>query len=344
MKIGIITVYNSYNCGSFLQAFALCTVLKRSNDVYFIKRRLQSKQDRFYYRILQAIKYILKRNFKKALFILKKYFTFRKCRMLLPIKNKYSDLDLLIYGSDTIWNINDSYFMREWKKYWGYGVTQKKITYAASVGATQEEKILEKTELRQCIAEFSGISVRDEHTHNIVKKMLPDGETVKRVVDPTLLLDVQEYKNIANGCKEKDFILVYAFSDIGQDAIAQIKKFADETGKKLVAFGEDFPADKHISYNPFDFLAYYEKADYIITNTFHGTIFSMIYNKKFVSYGKEKKKVALLLEEFGLSDRNIDVLDDIFSIIENEIDYDGVNQLISRKRDESLEYLNEFIG
>lgn len=343
MKIGIVTVYNSYNCGSFLQAFALYKLLKKNDDVYFIKNKTLSNKDRLYYRILQAGKYVLKGNLKKAVFILKKYFIFRKCRRKLPIKKEYSDIDLFIYGSDTIWNISNYYFMKEWKKYWGYGVTQKKITYAVSAGGTQDDKFLENTELIKCISEFSAISVRDEHTYSIVKKMIPDGEKVKRVVDPTLLLNVQEYKNIAKKCKDEDFILVYAFSDIHKEAIVQIRKFAQEKGKKIIAFGEDFPADKNIPYNPFSFLGYYEKADYIITNTFHGTIFSIIFNKKFVSYGKKKKKVKLLLDEFGLSNQNVGEAENISSVIEKEINYEKVNSLIVEKRKESMEYLNEFI-
>lgn len=342
MKLGIVTVYNAYNCGSYLQAFALYTLLKKNNNVSFVCNSRVSKQHRFYYIFLQFIKYILKGKVRKAAFLLRRYFAFRKHQSKLHITKDCKDIDLFIYGSDTIWNIANPYFEKEWKKYWGYGITQKKITYAASAGETQEDMILKRPELRKCIAEFSGLGIRDEHTYNIVKKMLPDRE-IKRVIDPTLLLTSEEYKNLTKKCKEKDFILIYAFPDMRKEAMMHIRKFAQEKGKKIIAFGDVFLADKNLPFDPLIMLSYYEKADYIVTNTFHGTAFSLIYNKKFISYGKRKNKVALLLEEFGLSGQVIDESEEISSVIDNEIDYERVNTLISEKRKGSLDYLEEFI-
>lgn len=344
MKIGIVTVYNAYNCGSFLQAFALYSTLKKDNDVYFVRNSHFSKRNKLYYIVLQSIKYFLKGNLKKSKFILRKYITFKKCRLQLPIKKLYLDTDLLIYGSDTIWNIQDPYFMNEWKKYWGFEVKQKKITYAVSTGGTPEYLISENSELKKCLSEFSEVSVRDKHTYNIVKNILHDDKRLKQVIDPTLLLNIQQYNNIAKKCTEDNFILVYIFSDIQKSCISQIKKFAQENSKKIIAFGEDFPADKNIPFDPFIMLGYYKKADYVFTNTFHGTVFSIIYNKEFASFGKNKTKVAQLLEEFKLSHRNIDCTNNLNDVMSSNIDYTQINQMIDEKRKISLDYLDKHLS
>ena len=87
-------------------------------------------------------------------------------------------------------------------------------------------------------------------------------------------------------------------------------------------------------------IAYYKAADYVITNTFHGNVFSILFNKKFISYGKEQKKVVDLLKEFGLSHRLLNNEDSITEILSAEINYDKINATLAEKRQQSLNFLN----
>lgn len=342
MKIGIVTVYNSYNCGSFLQATSLYKFLeKKGHQVCFIKRPT-NKEHRLYHRTLMSIKYLLKNKKQKAGFILSTYYSYKNSLKQYKVEDFNDTVDLYIYGSDTIWNIHDSYFKSEWKRFWGNGISKKKIAYAPSVGATRIEEATDMPELGRCLSEFSAISVRDQQTMDTVKALLPKSCNVVQVLDPTMLMDLSYYDSMAKVCNEDNFVLVYAFTDLSPEAIHNIKSFAQNMGKKIIAFGDDFPADNNILFEPATMLSYYKKADYVFTNTFHGTVFSIIYNKEFASFGKNKTKVAQLLEAFNLSHRNIDCTDDIKEVMSSKIDYATINKLIEEKRKTSLEFLDKF--
>jgi len=333
MKIGIVTVYNSLNCGSFLQAYALKKTLeKEGHQVVFVKREVY-KSNKFLQRVILAIKRGIKGDIKRSKCILNEYFAFNKIQSTVPVTEELKDLDMIVYGSDTIWNFEDQYFKDNWKKYWGVGVDNKKITYAASVGTTDEKEFVGNFDLEKCINEFSAVSVRDEHTYKIASKMLDGEKEPVLVTDPTMLVDVSEYEAVEKPCTEKNFILMYYFGNMPKELEEKIKAFAKEQGKKIIYFGKDIP------FEPGRMIGYYKAADYVITNTFHGNVFSIIYNKQFVSFGKEKKKVEILLRDFGLSDRLLDVSQDPTETLLSNIDYEKVNEILEEKRKESLDYL-----
>lgn len=343
MKIGIVTVYNTYNCGSFFQSYALCKTLKKmGNEVLFAKKKLDKNQ-RFLCRSLMVVKHFFMKDFSSCKNILKTYFSYKKLRGQQKVTNKIGKQDLVVYGSDTIWNMDAANISTDWKKYWGYGVKAKKVAYSASVGSTPEEKILGRKELVDCLSEFSGLALRDEHTYNIVKKALPERDDLVRTVDPTMLLDASEYDAFDKGCKEKDFILFYIYQKLPENILKQVKDYAEKNGKKIIAFGNYDWADIKLPAEPFSFISYYKKADFVVTNTFHGNMFAILFNKKFVNYGIGKKKVENLLAEFGLSHCLIDENADIPSVIEKPIDYSAVNEKIKEKRNESLKYIDSQI-
>lgn len=333
MKIGIVTVYNSYNCGSFLQAYALKKTLeKEGHEAVFVKREVY-KSNKFYSRAILAVKRFLKGDPKRARFILEEYFAFNKIQKAMPVTEDIKSLDMLVYGSDTIWNMEDPYFKEDWKRYWGVGVENKKITYAASVGTTDENVFYDDPVFEKQIKEFSAVAVRDEHTYKIAEKLLAGEKSPVLVTDPTMLVDISEYEAVAKPCSEKNFILMYYFGNMPKDLEQNIKAFAKEQGKKIIYFGKDIP------FEPGMMIGYYNAADYVITNTFHGNVFSIIYNKNFVSYGKEKKKVEILLNDFGLSQRLLDVSENPKDVLLSDIDYSKTNEILKEKRAESLEYL-----
>ncbi len=337
MKIGIVTVYNSYNCGSYLQAYALKKTLeKMGHQVVFVKRDVY-KTNKLPYRMMLSAKRMLRGNIKRAILILKEYFLFRKIQKTMQVIADIGELDLLVYGSDTIWNMEDGYFKENWKRYWGVGVEKKRITYAASVGSTAPEVFYENPVFKDSINKFSGVAVRDMHTYGIAKELLFDEEKLQLVIDPTMLLPVNEYDAVESVCKEKDFILMYYSGPMSEEMSNHIKAFAKAQGKKIIRFSQDIPFD------PRRMIGYYKAADYVITNTFHGNVFSIVYNKRFISLGKEKKKVENVLKDFGLENRLIDMKDDPAKTLLEDIDYDKVNEILDKKRAESLAYLNKFV-
>lgn len=340
MKIGIVTVYNSFNCGSFLQAYALYNFLRKHKgcDVAFLKRnRNLNKRNIFYYRLAIACKLFLRGKRQEAATLLKMGAAFRRSQKLLPVVTTAEGCDLLIYGSDTIWNLEVSYFLTNWARYWGDGVTVKKITYAASVGSTPSGVFYADPKYKKLMNEFAGVAVRDERTYEMANTLL-EGRTPQLVVDPTMLVPLEEFQAIAKPCKEKDFILVYYFGNMPKKLSDKLNAFAKAKNKKIITFGTSIPFDPGLM------LGYYEAADYVVTNTFHGNVFAVLYNKNFVGYGKEKSKVKLLLEEFGLSERLLDFDDDCEAAFQKGCDFTKANSVLLEKRQESASYLEAFLA
>jgi len=344
VKIGIATVYQSYNCGSFFQAYALCETLKKSTDrVFFLENQI-AKENKLWYRLLQCMKYVPTGKQDRARFLLNVYFNFRKARALLTTTKCPEAMDVVVYGSDTIWNIDDPYFLKNWRRFWGADFYGKKVAYAASIGSTKQERLLERDNLCKCLAEFDSIAVRDDATYDFVTSVLGSEKEVVRVIDPTLLLTPDEYEKIMPELPEQGYILFYYFGAIPEKVRESIRTYADKTGRRIVVFGEKTGwADEYVSYDPFQMLSYFKNAEYIMTNTFHGSVFSLIFNKKFVSFGKEKQKVRHLLEKFALEERLVEPGEDFLCLLNQEIDYSEVNHKIEIEREKSLSYIESVV-
>ena len=296
------------------------------------------------YRIIQATKYIITSKFYRAKYILGVYFNFKKAQKNFSLVHDNKKIDCMIYGSDTIWNINDPYFQNNWKRFWGGDFDGKKITYAISIGSTSPENIQKKDFLCDALQEFQYVFVRDKATYDFVKSNLKSNAEVDLVVDPTMLLSVDEYEKIAPQCPDEKYILFYYFCGVPESLRKQARDFANKTERKIICFGEKNDwADKCITHDPFKMLSYYKNADYIITNTFHGNVFSLIFNKQFVSLGKEKQKVKDLLNVFGLDNRLIDENDALETVLSSEINFDEVNSKLNLLREKSLSKLKRAI-
>jgi polysaccharide pyruvyl transferase WcaK-like protein len=344
MKIGIVTIYNSQNCGSFLQALALLSFLKKAGyDVAIAGNKMYYK-NRITYKLLLFLKYFFCGQKDKAKRIIKTSINFRKTQKKHLIIRSLNKNDVCIYGSDTIWNSDSEYFGKQWKHYWGKSFNGKKIAYAPSIGPTVKENILNDPKLCKCIKEFSKISVRDENTYEVVCGMLGDKTEIEYVIDPTMLMTKEFYQRIASTCNESNFILFYYFGRVEKQYMDEIKKYAEANGKKLICFGDNISGvDKQICFNPLDMMAYYSKADMIITNTFHGNVFSIIFNKPFINIDAGKNKVNDLLNAFELSERTVNKGGMFNEIVSKAIDYEKVNAILEEKRKSSGAFLKTSI-
>lgn len=345
MKIGIVTVYNSQNCGSFLQAYALFKFVDNMGyDVAFAKNRISYKTSGFLYKTLIALKYLLIGQKSKAKRIYKTTCDFHKIRNKLFKIRTVSKNDICIYGSDTIWDFDNEYFNKEWRHYWGNNFGGRKIAYAPSIGTVANETILNNSSLCDCIKNFYKVGVRDKNTYSVVSDVFDKERKVEYVIDPTMLMTKEFYEKIASKCEEKDFVLFYYFGRIKSDYMNEVREYAKRNGKKIICFGDNISdVDKQLCFNPLDMMAYYSKADLIITNTFHGNVFSIIFNKPFVNIDEGKSKVNDLLENFGLSERTIDESSLFNEVTLKEIDYKKVNSILEEKRKSSGDYIKNAI-
>ena len=189
-------------------------------------------------------------------------------------------LDVLVIGSDEVFNCTQSNLDVGYSpQLFGYeNSAEKLITYAASFGSTTIEK-LDKygktTEISNLLKEFDAISVRDKNSHDIIKTLTAIDPIDS--IDPVLLYDFSnEVDNI--DVDLSNYIVVYAYSErINKIEAEAIQAFAHSKGKKTLSIGvkQSF-TDLYVNVDPFTLLAYIKNADYVITDTFHGTVFSIM--------------------------------------------------------------------
>lgn len=346
MKCGIITVYNSENCGSFLQAYALSQALKKGgNEAVFIRQNFgdHSASRRNYLKTMA--KFAFRGNFVGLKRIKDRRAKFRRAIAAhLRVVKSAEGLDCCILGSDVIWDVTASFFRNHHSFFWGTQFRNVKVvSYAASLGFAKEQDMETTGFVRNALENMSAVSVRD----HISKRLLQPycGKDIRLVCDPTYLIDRVDYDAIAKPTDLKNFIFLYCYGDLSPADQAAIQRLAKEEGLKTVTFG-NFNAwcDVNLAYDPLLFLSIYDKADYIITNTFHGTVFSTIYEKHFAVVKNNKQKVLDVLVMCGMSDKMTEKAEDYASILHSNFDYTATRQSVLRERTNSLRYLNEALG
>lgn len=323
-KIGICTLYFANNYGAVLQAFALQEVLKEmGHDVEFIKVRdiqinmQQSNADLFE----KSRKYI---NLSKEVFNID--------------KDKY---DAIIIGSDEVWNINNGTF-EHFEEYFGKKLKAEKIiSYAPSANGVTCEQLKEFYGDDVKFEEFNCISARDEGTKKLVKDI--SGRDAELVLDPTLLVsDFSRYAT--NPFPElKDYIILYAYK-FSDEEKEKIVKFAKENNKKIYSLAYKFDWAETLYTDIFGFLGVIKNADYMMTNTFHGTLFALILEKEFAVFSNKNSKVEDIINKFQFKDRDGINVEDLNEIFDNNVDYEKINKLKLMHRRKSLDFLENVIN
>ncbi len=349
MNICIVTVYNSENSGSFLQAYALAEFLKKEgHQPYFYKRNTKNTSHSFLTVFGGAIKRVFHGKFKEAARRIKQYFSFQQSlknfRVIDRTSTDWEKIDCCIIGSDTLWNFEVPYFRKKQDIFLGKAFPDKTVmTYAVSVGDTSLSYFQNNDSISDGIRNLAFISVRDVRTKDVVQVLTGQDSTI--VLDPTFLLDIHDYYVLEKNTKQLNYILVYSFEEISQKQIQALNKVKETEGLKIITFGRFREwADYCVSADPRVFLSYIHNAKYVITDTFHGTIFSVIYHKRFVVLTDSKNKVNDILSRLGLEDRIC--MDDIAIIRNLKTDpaYDRTDRIIKELQEESILFLKRNIG
>lgn len=334
MKVGILTFHHIPNYGATLQAYALYKFIQsQGHEVEMIDYRP-------YKAVLTYLKGNLLKSWKIRMFLLS--------QMTLSPKKTYTkagldkltlNYDAVICGSDQIWSLNpirgfDTSF------YLDFVADQKscrKISYAPSFGETKALKENQET-ICKLINKFYAVSVRDTNSVEVLKKEC-NIEAVK-VLDPTFLV---EYSEIISLPKIKEeYLLLYTEGDISVKAGNYVKSLAENKNLKIVAVGFRKIAQKNlISLSPEEWLGYFNRAAYVVTNTFHGTIFSIIFKKQFTILPKKNKnnKIPDLLEQLGLESRITSRLEYNPDKHDSIIDYDLVDRKLAKEIIKSKDFL-----
>lgn len=345
-KVGIVTVFYTENCGSVLQAKCLADKLKENNcDVYYISTVNSLSGHSFKRLIKNCIKKI--RSNESVKLSINKYYSYSKFikRNFHIIKNKHiNELDLIIFGSDTIWDVESDYFMLSQNVFWGMNFNQlKKSSYAASIANSPYELLDSLKYPVDQLEKFDNISVRDNYSLNYISSRVD--KNVEMVCDPTLLFDKDYYNQYIKDISFDNYLLMYLFNEPSQEIKKQIIDFCKNKKLRivcLIGIGKMISfADEYVESTIDNFITYFVNADYIVTNTFHGTVFSIIFNKKFVTLDYHKTKIAELLNQLNISERLIS--SNLESSLIKEINYNEVENKLKSIRQNSENYIERIL-
>lgn len=364
--------YNNY--GTFLQAYALQKSIEKlgyDNDI-LNDRKIYTDFEKEKYSIINRMIIKLKKYIKEIILVLnfdfysklerkhqKRFKKFKeqhlkiynnvKERNLYKINKKY---DIFICGSDQIWTPVSKIFNPYY--YLGFVLSKKnKIAYAPSIGVNNITKDYHN-KIKELLKSFNYISVRENNGKEILKKMTD--KDIEVVLDPTLLLEPKEWNKIIDNKieNERKYVLCY-FLEGKQWYIEYAKKIAKDKKIDLKVIYIDkekskkYPKENMLVCGPQDFIEYIKKAYFVCTDSFHGTVFSILYSKQFVTLKRFKdensncqnSRLYNLLKKLEIEDRFIDE-ENIEKNIENKcINYELVHKKLEEERKNSIDYLKK---
>ncbi len=367
MKVALVTILDNINLGTVLQAYATADAIERvGHEVVFInyvrpsetvRYKLKEKLSRrgsWLRRMIDAgvsctvvpwVKRRLKRDIRYRFAMTRRYNSCEQLR-IHPV-----DADIFMTGSDQVWNcsynagVDEVFFL---------GFTDKpKVAYAASVGTD----CFPREDVKEVIGflrEYSHITVRETATCDYIRSL---GFVVKSVLDPTLLLTKAEWMSRLSipGSRiiAEPYLLVYSVESERNDFIfEQAWSIARQRGLRLVAMTASnagplkrYNADRLFAFADVrQFLRLMRDADFVVASSFHGTAFSINFNKEFVTVTPPRFNVRMesIIDKFGLRGRVItDTIVDPASL--PSLNYDAINEIMTSCRRQSFDLLSKML-
>lgn len=359
MKIGILTFHCAHNYGAVLQAYAMQEkLISMGHEVEFINYTpeiIKNRNSFFKLNGTTGILHFFKRLLSNCIYLPKSYkrytgftkfivdnFKLSKETFNKKINCPMSKYDAYIFGSDQIWNFKYRGFDENY--YGEFKTTNDAIKIGYGNSLEVDNFTLEHlATLKQYLNNFDAISLREENLISILQPLTKT--TIYPVVDPTLLVPRNVFDKIAGVPKIKTkYIIVYQVIPV-EGVISIAKKIAIKFNARLIVLTagiESWKIQRSIksTISPGEFIGFFKNAECVITTSFHGTVFSLIYNKPFYVITAEAfgNRIKDLLARLQLDDRIITSLNDVtFS----KINYRVVNQKINELRIESETFLSD---
>lgn len=354
-KIGLVTYHKSYNYGAVLQVYATqylinklgydCQVInyvnsneEKENKLFALKKNIS---------IVGLLKNLIRNFVFKSYFIRKSNFE-RFINRIEKTKEVYSTkevcllgFDTYLVGSDQVWNPQitggefDKVFLLDFP-------VDKKISYASSMGSyvlKEEDKAL----LKEKLSKFNAISVREEFANEQLKNISIESQIV---CDPTLLINKEEWLKCCSDDSilksiPQEYIFLYILEPYTDELADKIKSIKEEYGLPVVYVAFSSLKKKNIDYRmdnvtPERFISLINNASLVVTDSFHGTAFSVNFNKPFISILNpvNPKRVENFLKLLNLENR-------IYKNTIEQIDYKEVNTKLEKIRDNSIKFLED---
>lgn len=382
-KIGIITYFYYYNYGTMLQGYALQKVMERlgkgeySSEIIDCRFGEKNLSFWYYFKIRVRRFFIYFTQIKRVIAVFKKRdltnaryksenaqkrklfddFVKQCCSMSEQTYNQSSDLypnpplyDIYVTGSDQTWSpkvgLRDSLFL-------GFAPKGKiRAAYAPSIGVASYSADEEKY-VREHLNEYQFVSCREKHGAEILQKLSP--VNVETVLDPTLLLRADEWRTISvkPDVPEK-YVLCYFIGErmYYRDFAKQLSKQLNLPLVFIPGSNTDMVSENHLIWQsgPREFLGLIDNAEVVLTDSFHGTIFSINFGKSFYSFIKHEGAKAMdnmriidILERLGQADRLLTEYGG-GEIDYHPVDYTATNGLLQAERDSSELFINKILA
>lgn len=376
-KVGIITIHNSPNYGASLQSYALFEYIRmQGNDCEIIDVHRPVNKDYAYERkyksfrnnpftIKKRVTNFIRRVLGKETIIYSSPLSEQRFKIfnaairysrpytrLSEIKKNPPIYDLYISGSDQLWNPTQPYCLEP------YFLTfvpkgKKKISYATSIGIN-ELTALEKNKFKEWLASYDAISVREKQAQQLLNGFI-DKEVVV-MADPTFLLDIKQWKEIAiyPNIQEKNIVVFLLSSNL--ELIQYAIRLSKESGYKLIFLKQkqlqsnnDYIVDNEIG--PREFLGYLGNASMVLTDSFHGTVFSILMGAdNLFSYispnNKRGSRITDLLDTFGMQEHLLPTeLNVSFAQLQTlRINHTQKDAIIEAEKQKSRDFLDKWIS
>lgn len=371
MKIGVLALQLRYNFGGILQAYALQKTLNdMGHNAVHIDQCKYVSLGPWYKKYPIYLKRAIRKHLGSEDIVVRADVAINNASKIIsthtePFIEKHirriftrdfsnlrkGDFDVFIIGSDQVWRpkyffskIENAYldFAKEWNI--------KRIAYAASFGTEEWEYTEEQT--RNCstlLKKFNAVSVRESSAVKLCSEKL--WVDAQHVLDPTMLLSKEDYiKLFGNaGTDQSDGNLFCYILDENTEKATIIDKVAKEEGLTPFHVNSKYddpsaPIEERIQQPVEKWLRAFYDAEFVITDSFHACVFSIIFNKPFIVYGNKERGFARfesLLKLFGLEERLVCSPDEINKVLQATIDWDRVNSIRKQMKEKSLSFLTK---
>lgn len=369
-----------YNYGGILQAFALQTVLERMGNEVFVVRKSNYVQEKTFWSspliiLIRFIKKSIKRIIGRKHVVFYEKEANNEFRYLTqntwPFVEKYiktvytkdwflvpkNDFDCLIVGSDQVWRkefienygIPVSRLFLDYAKDWNV----IRISYAASFGIDSWDYSKEETKkCRDLVNMFNAISVREESGISLCKNNL--GVDAQCVLDPTMLLNINDYINLINKAQieslDEGYVVSYLLDPSGEKNLVYDHIVDFYQSPRYIMVGNPWSI-KNISERQLpaieQWLNAFWKSKFVFTDSFHGTVFSIIFNRPFIVFRNSYRgnaRIESLLHLFGLENRLVDSVGECDKILSTPIAWNEVNAQLEIMRKNSMLFLSKNIS
>lgn len=368
MIIKTLTTYNVYNYGASLQAYALMTYLKHKGhnveiinyQPEYLRRKYnykwvnpESKMSKFIFTrcVYRIMKYLQRQTTIKRKKAFDKFTSTQLCQTKTlylshsDLKNNPPEADLFIVGSDQVWNVfyetgrDDAFFL-------DFVIEGNKASYAASFSYLNiDDK--NATRIKSLLQDFKAVSIREIQGISFLQKL---GIKATWVLDPVFLLSKNEWISLMPSYEKKEkYLLIYDFEGNKSLKLFAIK-YAQTYNLKIYSINDTYPRFyAHKNFNnagPQEFLTLIYNCEAFISNSFHGTAFSIIFNKPVFVFNRHRHKVNSRMESlmtlFELTEciepkiNRLTKYKDIFN-------YKKINNIIEQEKKKSINFIDKLL-